>query len=254
MAERLERFAAQAIPQPPGDLAERRLGDDLAVALARPAGVDDLDEAAGPRRHGADPVGQHRRLVERVSDEEHGGAGGAPQPQHFVAHQEPGLRVERAERLVEQDQARLQHERARNADALAHAARQLRRIGAGEVFESHEGQRIVDAAAYLGLGDAAAAQAERGIVPYRQPGEAGVLLEDDANTFGDFAADRLAFERHRARGRPLQAGEHFEERRLAAARRPDHGEELALAQVQIDRPERVDRRLIAGAGKNARYG
>ena len=29
MAERLERFPAQAIPQPRGDLAERRLGDDL---------------------------------------------------------------------------------------------------------------------------------------------------------------------------------------------------------------------------------
>jgi hypothetical protein len=37
-------------------------------------------------------------------------------------HQEPRLRVERAERLVEQDQARLQHQGTRDADALAHAA------------------------------------------------------------------------------------------------------------------------------------
>src|SRR6202043_2565084 len=68
------------------------------------------------------------------------------------------------------------------------------------------------------------------------------------------AAHRLALERHRAGGWPFQGGGHFEERRLAATRRSDHGEELALAQVQIDRSERVDRRLIAGAGKNARYG
>ena len=61
----------------------------------------------GPRRHHGDAVGQHRRLVERVGDEEHGRAGLPPQPQHLVAHQQARLLVERAERLVEQDQPRL---------------------------------------------------------------------------------------------------------------------------------------------------
>ena len=67
-----------------------------------------------------------------MGDQQHGGAGLAPQPQHFVAHQQARLLVERAERLVEQDQPRLQHQRARDADALAHAAGELRRIGAAK--------------------------------------------------------------------------------------------------------------------------
>ena len=72
-----------------------------------------------------------------------------PQPQDFVAHEEARLRIERAERLVEQNEARLQHQRARDADALAHAAGQLRRIGAGEILQAHEGERVVDAPAQL---------------------------------------------------------------------------------------------------------
>ena len=168
------------------------------VALARPAGLDDLHEAAGTRRHGADAVGQHGRLVERVGDQQHGGAGAPPQPQHLVAHQQPRLRVERAERLVEQDEARLQHQGAGDADALAHAAGKLRRIGAGEVLQPHEGERIVDPAAHFGVRHAAAAQAEGGIVVDGQPGKAGVLLEDDADAVGNVAADGAAFEGDRA--------------------------------------------------------
>src|ERR1700739_898237 len=54
IAEGLHRFPAQALPQAAGYLAEHRFGDDAAVALARPAGGDDVDEAARPRRHRAE--------------------------------------------------------------------------------------------------------------------------------------------------------------------------------------------------------
>ena len=100
---------------------------------------------------------------------------------------------------------------------------------------------------------ALAPQAERGVVPHRQPGKAGVLLEHDADAVGDLAGDGLPLERHRAGGRLLQTGEHFEEGRLAAARRPDHGEELALVEIDVDRAERVHRRMTAGAGINPRH-
>jgi hypothetical protein len=46
----------------------------------------------------------------------------APQVQHLVAHQESCLLVERAERLIEQDEARLGDERAGNTHALPHPA------------------------------------------------------------------------------------------------------------------------------------
>ena len=228
------------------------MGYDGAVALARPAGFDDLDEASRARRHGADPVGEHRRFVERVGDEQYRRAGGPPQPQHFIAHQQPGLRVECAERLVEQNEPWLQHQCPCDADPLAHAAGQLRRIGARKILQSDEGESVVDAAAHLGFADAVTAQSECGVVPHRQPRKARILLEYDADAFGDFAVHRLAFECHRSRRRPLQAGKHVEESRLATARRADDGEELAFAKLQIDRTQRLDRRLVAGAGIDAR--
>ena len=52
--------------------------------------------------------------------------------QQFHLHELAGLRVERRERLVEQDQLRLHHQGARDVDALAHAAGQLVRIMLGE--------------------------------------------------------------------------------------------------------------------------
>ena len=114
------------------------------VALARPAGGDDVEKAPGTRGHHADPVGEHRRFVQRVGDQQHRGAGLAPQAQQLVAHQQARLLVERAERLVEQDEARLEHQRARDAHALAHAAGELRRVGAREFLQAHELDGVAD--------------------------------------------------------------------------------------------------------------
>ena len=50
----------------------------------------------------------------------------------------------------------------------------------------------------------------------------------------------------------VQPGDDLEQRRLAAARRADHHEELAAHQVEIDRPERLDFGLRRGRRKDAR--
>src|SRR5690242_13493289 len=44
-----QRFLAQLLPQAGRDGAEARVGNDAAVAGARPASRHDIDEAAGPR-------------------------------------------------------------------------------------------------------------------------------------------------------------------------------------------------------------
>ncbi len=52
------------------------------IRLSRSRGqsrLDDVDEPSRARRHDADAVGEHRRLVERVGDEEDRGPGLAPQ-------------------------------------------------------------------------------------------------------------------------------------------------------------------------------
>ena len=57
----------------------------------------------------------------------------------------PYPRVERAERLVEEEHLRLGRERAREAHALALTAGELRRIAVAEALELHEVQQLVDA-------------------------------------------------------------------------------------------------------------
>ena len=168
--------------------------DDAAVALARPAGLDEIDEHARARRHHADAVRQQRGLVERVGDQQDGGAGLAPQLEQLVAHQQPGLLVERAERLVEQQQARPRHQGAGDAEPLAHAAGELRRIGLRKRRQAHEGERMLDALADFRLGHAGAAQRERGVVVDGEPGKARVLLEHHADAVRHLAGDRLALE------------------------------------------------------------
>ena len=55
-----------------------------------------------------------------------------------------GHLVERAERLVEQQDLRLDHERTRDRDALAHAARELRGPRLLEALEADELDQPVD--------------------------------------------------------------------------------------------------------------
>ena len=61
------------------------------------------------------------------------------------------LRVERAERLVHQQDARLIGERAHDRHALLHAARQLMRIGVGEFLQADQLQPLqrLRSASYL---------------------------------------------------------------------------------------------------------
>jgi hypothetical protein len=63
----------------------------------------------------------------------------------FLAH----LGVERAEGFVEQQHARLHRQRARQGDALALAARQLRRIAVGHPVQLHQFEQLLDLVADL---------------------------------------------------------------------------------------------------------
>ena len=89
-----------------------------------------------PSLHDHDAVGEQHRLVEIVGDEQDGLAGAGVDVEQLGLHGLARLRVERAERLVHQQHLRVDGERARDADALLHAAGELmraavRRIAAG---------------------------------------------------------------------------------------------------------------------------
>ena len=72
--------------------------------------------------------GEEHRFLDRVGDEDDGLAALAPDPQHFQVHLLARQRIQRAERLVHQDQLGIVDEGARDRGALLHAAGQLLRI------------------------------------------------------------------------------------------------------------------------------
>jgi hypothetical protein len=183
-----------------------------------------------------------------VSDEEDRRPGLPPQLEELLAHQQPGLLVERAERLVEQDQARLHDKGTSDTDALAHAAGELRRIALSKIGEAHDPQGARDPPTAFHLGKLRFAQAEADVALDGEPRDRSVLLEHDADAVGHAAVDRPALEGDRALGRGGEPGDQFEQGRLAAARRPDHGKELALAQVEVERPQCVN--TARGGGKH----
>ena len=70
----------------------------------------------------------------------------------------PGLGVEGAERLVEQQHVGLRGQRPGDGDPLAHAARQLPGQAVGVLAEVHDPEQLVDPLPALGLGHLASSR------------------------------------------------------------------------------------------------
>src|SRR5207253_11426520 len=88
------------------------------------------------------------------------------------------LRVEVREWLVEEQDLRLDDERAGDGHALLLAAGELIRLTIAEPSEADELQGLVDLLCDVGLAPALQAQAIPGVVPNGQVREEGVVLED----------------------------------------------------------------------------
>ena len=90
-------------------------------------------------------------------------------------------RVERAERLVEEEDLRLGRERAGEPHPLPLSAGELRRVAMPEALELHEVQELVDPLGDLRLRALAHLQAERDVLAHGHVLEGGVVLEDEAD-------------------------------------------------------------------------
>ena len=232
VAERQRRVAAVAGPRGHGHEVrraeevgdERRLG--LLVELLRRRAL--LDP---PVAHDRDAVAHRQRLVLVVGDVDERDLELLLDPLQLDLEVDPQPRVERAERLVEQQHRRLQHERAGERDPLLLAAGELRGAALAEALQSHEVHRLVHAPAPVGLADPLVAQPERDVVRDRLVREERVALEDrvDAPLVRRRARHVDAVEQDRAGVGPLEPGDQAQRRRLAAARRAEHREELARA-------------------------
>ena len=127
-------------------LVPRKLGraDELLVARLGRVHLQDALHPPRPLRHGDHVIGNEDRLTDVVRDEQDRRLEMRPQPQQQFLHQEPRLVVERAERLVHEQDVRLVDQRARDLDTLLQAARKLVRVVALKAFEAdlfHQAQR-----------------------------------------------------------------------------------------------------------------
>jgi hypothetical protein len=187
-----------------------------------------------------------------VGHEHEGDADVALQLLQLDLHLLAQLEVERAERLVQQQHLGPDHERAGQRDPLPLAAGELAGLAVAVAGHLHAGQRLLGPVTASGAAHLAHGQAVLDVLPDGQVREQRVVLEDR----GDVALERRrpghvrAAERHRAGGRRLEAGDHAQHRGLARAGRPQHGEELAVRDRQVDA---VDRgrvaELLAEAGQ-----
>ena len=121
-----------------------RLAQRHGIARPREIDLEILLHPARPGGHQDDAVGKGQRLAEIVGHEQHGLARVLPEIEQHRMHVELGVGIERAERLVHQQDFRLRDQGAHQRHALAHAARQRRRIEAAEAVEAGLVDRLVD--------------------------------------------------------------------------------------------------------------
>ena len=144
-----------------------------------------------------------------MSHEHDGLSGALPDFQQHRVHASARERIERGERLIHQEDRGLDRERPGNLQALAHAARELRRKLVAVPIKVDHAQIVVDDSRPLRFRHLTHAQAEPDVLLDIEPGKqrrSGVLEEHDAVAAG--TADRRAAATHRAGTRPLEAREH----------------------------------------------
>ena len=137
------------------------------------------------------------------------------------------LQVERAERLVEEQDGRPVDEGPGQRDALLLPAGQLPGPASLVAREPDQLERLARSPPLLLLLIALLAQAVADVLGDVHVREQRVVLEDgvDAAPVRRDAGDRPAGEEDLALGRLLEASDHAERRRLAAARRPEQARE-----------------------------
>ena len=156
-------------------------------------------------------------------------------------------RVDARGRLVEEDELRVVHERAREREALLHAAGQRARLHVLQVEQLDVAEQLVHARVGAGAGDAVDAGEEAEVL---LDGEIRVERERLRHVAGlaldalALRADVAAGDDGTAAGRLKEPAQHLDRRRLAGAVRAEKAEDLAARDAQR---ERVDRAVRAEA-------
>src|SRR5208282_4457728 len=192
-------------------------------------------------QHG-DAVGHHQRLALVVRDVDEGDAELLVKALYLELHILAQLLVERTQRLVHEEHARIEDDGARKGHALLLAAGELLRIARLEPGELHGLEHLGHAARDRLLVPPALPEREADVLLDRHVRKERIVLEDHADVaaIGWRMDDRLRVDVDLAARGELEAGDHHERRRLARAARPQERDELARLHREAQVADRRD--------------
>src|SRR5918992_2888158 len=218
---------------------EVRLADEvrdearLRRVVDLPRGRELLDATLVHDRHA---VGHRERLllVVRHVDEREPDLAVEPLEEHL--HLLAQLQVERAERLVEEQDARSFGERPGERDPLLLTAGQLPRLARADLLEVDELEQLPGPSVAGALPDPGLLEPVRHVVEHAQVWEERVRLEDGVHVplVGREVRDVVAADQHLALVGPFEAGDQAKRRRLPTARWAEQRQELAAVDVEIE--------------------
>src|SRR5882757_308622 len=159
-------------------IVDSQIGEHSGTQLGLPSdasrarGGHDVLGGDSPASQHQHPVGERQRLVYVVGDQQHGRPVPLPELGHQPVHGQPGQRVQRAERLIQQQQVGLPDQGPGQGYPLRLAAGQGARPRIGPLVQVHLGQRAASHPARV-IG----AQPEGDVAPDPPPGQQPRLLE-----------------------------------------------------------------------------
>ena len=191
------------------------------------------------RAHDGDAVAHGERLLLVVRDEDEGDAALALDALELELHLTAELEVERAERLIEQEDVGAVDERAGDGDALLLAAGEAGDTALFEPGEADELEHAADLLCGLLLVLAAQIGAEGDVLRDVQVREERIALEDgiDGALVGRQGDDILPLVENFAAGRRFKAADAAQQRGFAAAGGAEQRHELVLADVNAHAAE-----------------
>ncbi len=219
--------------------AEIRLDHGLVgLHLGRRA-VRDL----APEAHDVDVVGDAHDEVHVVLHEEHGELEVVADLPDELAELGDLLVVQPAGGLVEEKQARLRHERARELDALLDPVRERRRREERTVAEADDVEHL-ERVLLTGAAPSAVRPDEH-VLEHRHRAEELDVLERPRDALAHdlergLLEERRSVEQHVPGVRLVETRDDVERRRLAGAVRPDEARDVALLDVERDAVEGDD--------------
>ena len=195
--------------------------------------VDLLQQAAAQDAHA---VAERHGLALVVGDVDRRHAEVALDARDLGPHLDAELRVEVRQGLVHEERDRLADDRAAHRDPLALAAGEMPWPLLQDIREAEDLGRAVYSAPDLRLVDPTHLQPEGHVLEDVHVRIEGVVLEDHRHVAGPRRqpVDDLAGDADLAVGDVLEPGDHAQRARLAAARRPDEDDELAVGHVQVE--------------------